>query len=74
MLATAAGIPAPFEYAPRPASDLGTAKSYFHARFGIPSITYEMADEEDRAAIAASAAITADALVATLAEPEASLP
>lgn len=74
MLATAAGIPAPFEYAPRPASALGTAKSYFHARFGIPSITYETADEEDRAAIAASAAITADALVATMAEPEASLP
>ena len=74
MVATAAGIPAPFEYAPRPSTNLGTAKSYFHARFGIPSITYETADEEDRAAIAASAATTADALVATLTQPEASLP
>ena len=72
--ATAAGNPEPFEYAPRPLTDLGTAKNYFHARFGVPSITYELADEEDRGAIAASAAITADALVATLAEPEASLP
>ena len=71
-LATAAGNPAPFEYAPRPLTDLGTAKNYFHARFGVPSITYELADEEDRSAIAASAAITAEALVATLAEPEAS--
>ena len=73
-LATAAGSPAAFEHAPRPLTDLGTVKNYFHARFGIPSITVELADEEDRAAIAASAAITADALVATLAEREASLP
>ena len=70
--ATAAGNPVPFEYAPRPLTDLGTAKNYFHARFGVPSITYELADEENRSAIAASAAVTADALVATLAEPEAS--
>ena len=69
--ATAAGNPVPFDYAPRPLTDLGTAKNYFHARFGIPSITYEVADEEDRDAIAAAAAITADALVATLAEPQA---
>ena len=73
-LATAAGTPAPFEYAPRPLSDLGTAKNYFHARFGVPSITYEMADDEDRSAIAASAAIYADALVSVLAEPAASPP
>ena len=66
--ATAAGNPVPFEYAPRPMTDLGTAKNYFHARFGVPSITYELADEEDRSAIAASAAVTADALVATLSE------
>ncbi|MCY3641554.1 MAG: M14 family metallopeptidase, partial [Gammaproteobacteria bacterium] len=68
--ATAAGNPVPFEYAPRPLTDLGTAKNYFHARFGVPSITYELADEEDRGAIAASAAVTADALVATLAESD----
>ena len=72
--ATAAGNPAPFEYAPRPLTGLGTAKNYFHGRFGVPSITYELADEEDRGAIAASAAITADALVATLATPEAHPP
>ena len=72
--ATATGNLAPFEYAPRPLTDLGTVKNYFHARFGVPSITYELADEEDRSAIAASAAVTADALVAILADPEASPP
>ena len=72
--ATAADNSAPFEYAPRPLTDLGTAKNYFHGRFGVPSITYELADDEGRSAIAASAAITADALVAILADPKATPP
>ena len=37
----------------------------------MPSITYELADDEDRSAIAASAVINADSLVSALAEPEA---
>ena len=51
------------ENAPRPLSDLGTSKNYFYRRFGVPSITYEVADEEDRALVATSAAAFAQALV-----------
>ena len=52
-----------FENAPRPLTENGTVKNYFHRRFGIPSITYEVADEEDRALVASTAAALADALV-----------
>ena len=52
-----------FENAPRPLTEKGTVKNYFHRRFGIPSITYEVADEEDRALVASTAAALADALV-----------
>ena len=60
-----------YEFArePRPLSELATAKNYFYARFGVPSITWEVGDEEDRQAIAKSAAAFADALVEMLAEP-----
>lgn len=52
-----------FEQAPRRLSERGTAKNYFYRRFGIPSITFEVADEEDRASVAASAAAFAETLV-----------
>ena len=55
------------ENAPRRLSESGTAKNYFYRRFGIPSITFEVADEEDRALIARSAVAFADALVDVLA-------
>ena len=55
------------ENAPRRLSEKGTAKNYFYRRFGIPSITFEVADEEDRALIARSAVAFADALVDVLA-------
>ena len=63
-----------FEHAPRRLSEQGTAKNHFHRRFGIPSITYEVADEEDRASIARAAAAFADALVDLLAEVDAQAP
>ena len=52
-----------FENDPRRLSEAGTTKNYFYRRFGVPSITFEVADEEDRALIASSAAAFADALV-----------
>ena len=52
-----------FENAPRPLTGNGTVKNYFYGRFGIPSITYELADEEDRALIAHTSAVLANALV-----------
>ena len=63
-----------FENAPRPLTERGTAKNYFHRQFGIPSITYEVADEEDRALVARSAEAFADAMVAVLAAEDAAPP
>ena len=63
-----------FENAPRRLTETGTAKNYFHRRFGIPSITVEVADEEDRPAIATSAEAFADALVEVLAAEDAAPP
>ena len=63
-----------FENAPRPLTELGTAKNYFHRRFGVPSITYEVADEADRTVLAHSAAAFADAMVEVLAEVDATPP
>ncbi len=54
------------ERAPRPLTETGTAKNYFHRRFGIPSITFEVADEEDRERIAESAVAFAEALAEAL--------
>ena len=63
-LAKAIGTPLyALEHAPRPLREQGTAKNYFYRRFGVPSITYEVADEEDRELVAASAATLAQALV-----------
>lgn len=56
-----------FENAPRRLSDLGTAKNHFYRQFGIPSITFELADEERRDLIETSAAAFADALLDVLA-------
>ena len=63
-----------FENDPRPLTETGTAKNHFHRRFGIPSITFEVADEENRALIATSATAFADAMVETLAAVDAAPP
>ena len=52
-----------FENAPRRLSEQGNAKNYHYRRFGVPSITYEVADEEDRCLVASSAAAFAEAMV-----------
>ena len=52
-----------FEHAPRRLSGQGNAKNYYYRRFGVPSITYEVADEEDRGLIASSSSAFAEALV-----------
>ncbi len=45
----------------------GTAKNYFFETYRIPSVTYEVGDETDRAAIASSAKVFARTLQAELA-------
>jgi hypothetical protein len=44
----------------------GTAKNWFHAQYGIPSYTYEVADEADREAVSSAARILARALPAAI--------
>ena len=63
-----------FENDPRRLREVGTTKNYFYRRFGIPSITFEVADEEDRALIASSATAFADALVDVFATVDAGPP
>ena len=46
---------AEFDHEPRPLSGLGTAKNEFFRAFGVPSITYEVADEASQARIEANA-------------------
>lgn len=57
----------PFTIEPRNANPgSGTAKNWFHAVYGIPAYTYEVADEADRAATRASAAMLAQSLTKAL--------
>ena len=44
----------------------GTAKNWFHGRYGIPAYTYEVADEADRESLARAAEILAADLIAAL--------
>lgn len=54
------------ENARRRTTNLGTSKNYIHRRFGIPAITYELADEAPRDLIQSSAYSLADAMVEEL--------
>ena len=49
--------------APREVSDLATSKNYFFRRFGVPSITYELADTADEEFIVESSDAMATALI-----------
>lgn len=62
----------PFTLEPRNANPgSGTAKNWFHARYAIPSYTYEVADRADRAATRNAARELASSLIAILArEPK----
>ncbi|MEM7098553.1 MAG: M14 family zinc carboxypeptidase [Pseudomonadota bacterium] len=56
----------PFEHARRHNTDLPTSKNYFHTRFGIPAITFELGDNTPRDEIITSSQKFADALVSVL--------
>ena len=51
------------EYAPRPLTDQGTAKSYFFRTYGIPSITYEVGDNTNKVTVQQTARTFAEALI-----------
>ena len=58
-----------FTEKPRAFSDLATSKNYMYERYGAPSVTFEVADEEDRAAITKAAAIFAEEMMRLLNRP-----
>ena len=66
--AVSAGLAEPVELAPRALSDLGTSKNFFFRQLGVASITYEVADEANRIAVAKNANVFADGVVAILGE------
>lgn len=58
----------PFTIEPRDANPgSGTTKNWFHATYGIPAYTYEVADDADREATRRAATSLAEALPAALA-------
>lgn len=57
-----------FTREPRPLSETATAKNYFYRRYGIPSMTYEVADEADRAAVEHAASVFAEETMTLLLE------
>ena len=63
-------VAAAFTREPRDVSEQATSKNYFFKRFGVPSITYELADEADRWFIRDSSRAFADALIAELNETD----
>ncbi len=57
----------PFTIEPRNANPgSGTAKNWFHATYAVPSYTYEVGDDADRAATRAAARALADSLIPAL--------
>jgi len=51
-----------------PVSDQANSKNYMYKRYGIPTATYEVGDETDRAATASAASIFAEELMLMLLE------
>jgi predicted deacylase len=57
-----------FKHDPRPPSGQANTKNYFHIRYGIPAITYELGDEVDRDDIADSAPVFAEEMMRLMLE------
>lgn len=58
------------EYSAHEVTELTTSKHYIRTRFSVPSITYEVGDETNRALIDASAAVYADEMMQLLLQYE----
>lgn len=59
-----------FVHDPRPTSEQPNTKGYFYTRYGIPSFTYELGDEADRASIRASTPIFAEEMMRVMLQAE----
>ena len=53
----------PFNYEENPVDNIGVAKNYMYRRYGIPSSTYEVGDETNRASVRAAAGVFAEELM-----------
>lgn len=59
-----------FENDARPVSDQANSKNYMYKRYGIPTATYEVGDETDRAATENAASVFAEELMSLLLDQE----
>ena len=59
-----------FIHDPRPTSAQPNTKGYFYTRYGIPSFTYEVGDEADRAALIAVTPVFAEEMMRTMLDSE----
>ena len=55
-----------FTQEPRAFSELATGRNYMYERYGVPSVTFEVADEEDRAATIKAAGVFAEEMMRLL--------
>jgi len=60
----------PFELEQKAATDTGIAKNYVFARYGIPSVTFEVGDETDRGSTRAAARVFAEELMQLMLDQE----
>jgi len=58
-----------FKHDPRPISEQKNTKGYFYRRYGIPSITYEIADEADRDEVLQHTPVFAEEMMRELLRP-----
>jgi len=54
------------KHGPGTNSGMANTKNYFHARYGIPSITYEVADEQDRSQLRKASPVFAEEMMRLL--------
>ena len=57
-----------FTQQPRPVTDSPTGKNYIYKRYGIPAVTFEVADEEDQATAEIAAGVFAEEFMRLLIE------
>jgi len=55
-----------FTEEPRAFSELATGRNYMYERYGVPSVTFEVGDEEDRAATIKAAGVFAEEMMRLL--------
>jgi hypothetical protein len=60
----------PFDGLPKPTDAVGISKNYMYHRYGIPSSTYEVADEADREATRQAAVVFAEELMRLMLDQE----